>query len=140
MMRIKNIIKLVVFTLLFQFVVIESYGINSDSAYLQTEDSLKNSIEAEFPGGKQELYKFILERFVVENDDFEGSIKTKMFLKFTVQKSGKLKDFVVLKSISKVIDEKIIEIFKQMPDWIPAYKNGKPIESSYTMPIQIELQ
>lgn len=139
-MRIKNIIKLVVFTLLFQFVVIESYGINSDSVYLQTEDSLKNNIVAEFPGGKQELYKFILERLVVESDDFEGNIRTKMHLKFTVEKSGKLKDFVVLKSISNVIDEKIIEIFKQMPDWTPAFKNGNPIESIYTMPIQIELQ
>ncbi len=128
------------FTLTFQLVAVESYGVNSDSVYLQTEDSLKNSIVAEFSGGKQELYKFILERLIVENDDFEGSIKTKMFLKFTVQKSGKLKDFVVLKSISKVIDEKIIEIFKQMPDWKPAYKNGNPIESTYTMPIQIELQ
>ena len=139
-MRINKILKLVMFILSFQLVVVESYGLNSDSFYLQTEDSLKNSIEAEFPGGKQELYKFILDRLVVENDDFERSIKTKMFLKFTVQKSGELKDFVVLKSISKVIDKKIIEIFKQMPDWIPAYKNGKPIESSYTIPIQIELQ
>ncbi len=128
------------FILSFQLVVVESYGLNSDSVYLQTEDSLKNNIVAEFPGGKQELYKFILERLVVENDDFEGNIRTKMHLKFTVEKSGKLKDFVVLKSISKVIDEKIIEIFKQMPDWKPAYKNGKPIESSYTMPIQIELK
>lgn len=139
-MRINKILKLAMFILSFQLIVVESYGVNSDSVYLQTKDSLKNSIVAEFPGGKQELYKFILDRLVVENDDFEGSIKTKMFLKFTVQKSGKLKDFVVLKSISKVIDEKIIEIFKQMPDWIPAYKNGKPIESSYTMPIQIELK
>ena len=128
------------FILSFQLVVVESYGLNSDSVYLQTEDSLKNNIVAEFPGGKQELYKFILDRLVVENDDFEGNIRTKMHLKFTVEKSGKLKDFVVLKSISKVIDEKIIEIFKQMPDWKPAYKNGKPIESSYTMPIQIELK
>ena len=139
-MRINKILKLVMFILSFQLVVVESYGLNSDSVYLQTEDSLKNNIVAEFPGGKQELYKFILERLVVENDDFEGNIRTKMHLKFTVEKSGKLKDFVVLKSISKVIDEKIIEIFKQMPDWKPAYKNGKPIESSYTMPIQIELK
>ena len=139
-MRINKILKLIMFTLSFQLVVVESYGVNSDSVYFQSEDSLKNSIVAEFQGGKQELYKFILERLVVENDDFEESIKTKMVLKFTIQKSGKLKDFVFLKSISKVIDDKIIEIFKQMPDWTPAYKNGSPIESTYTMPIQIELQ
>ena len=72
-MRINKILKLIMFTLSFQLVVVESYGVNSDSVYFQSEDSLKNSIVAEFQGGKQELYKFILERLVVENDDFEDT-------------------------------------------------------------------
>jgi len=134
-MRNNNIIKLALLFFLFQFFIVDTYSLN-----IQTEDSLKNSLEAEYPGGTQELFKFIYEKLKVENKDFEENIRTKMYLKFTVEKSGKLKDLVVLKSISKIIDTKIIELFKQMPDWIPAYKNGVPIESSYTIPIQIELK
>ena len=75
-MRNNNIIKLALLFLLFQFFIVDTYSLN-----IQTEDSLKNSLEAEYPGGTQELFKFIYEKLKVENKDFEENIRTKMYLR-----------------------------------------------------------
>lgn len=103
-------------------------------------DSIKDIRHAEYPGETSEMFVFLYQKLQVKKSDFEDGIKTKLHIKFTVQKSGKLKDIEVVEGISKKIDNKVIQIFKEMPNWIPASNNNIPIEKTYVLPIIIEFK
>jgi len=82
--------------------------------------------KAEFPGGKEELKKWLRENInYPEGAKRYGSI----LVTFTVKKNGKLDDFKVKKGVSEFLDYAAVEILKGMPKWIPAEKNGKTMDS-----------
>lgn len=94
--------------------------------------------EPEFPGGNSALFKFILDRLIIEQAGLGESIQTKIFISFTITEKGELEDIKVLKGISEKVDNKVVHIFNEMPNWIPAYLYGKPTRMRYSMPIQLE--
>lgn len=94
--------------------------------------------EPEFPGGNSALFKFILDRLIIEQGDLGESIQTKIFISFTITEKGELEDIKVMKGISEKVDYKVVKIFNEMPNWIPAYLYGKPTRMRYSMPIQLE--
>lgn len=106
-------------------------------------DSLDNTenwiTQAKFPGGDSELLKFIMSRLTidcVQSDD----IKTKIFVQFDIDTAGKVINPIVRRGINKEIDDKVVSIINQLPDWIPGYLYGKPIRITYTMPIIIDFK
>ncbi len=86
---------------------------------------------ASFPGGKKEWIKFIqnnLDANVgVENGAKKGTYHVK--IKFTVTKDGTLKDFIPVTKYKHGFEEEAIRVLKLSPKWIPARKNGKPVNS-----------
>ena len=44
--------------------------------------------EPEFPGGNSALFKFILDRLIIEQGDLGESIQTKIFISFTITEKG----------------------------------------------------
>ncbi|MCO4292748.1 energy transducer TonB [Solitalea sp. MAHUQ-68] len=53
----------------------------------------------------------------------EGTVQ----LEFTVNTDGSLQNFIVLKSMGADFDTPSIDVLKNGPKWLPAFKNGKPI-------------
>lgn len=101
------------------------------------EDSGTMDKEAEFPGGKQALGKYIIEHLTIESGDVEENINSRLYVQFTVTKTGALTDIHILKGVSQKIDEKVLKIFREMPDWTPGTSNGKPVAEIVTYPINI---
>ena len=96
--------------------------------------------EPEFPGGKIALYQFINDRLKIEEGDLGDRIQTKIFIQITIKEDGELEDIKVIRGISDKVDEKVVQIFKEMPNWKPAYLYEKPIRQIYTYPIQLEFR
>lgn len=94
--------------------------------------------EPEFPGGNAAMFKFIKERLIIEEGDLGERIQIKIFISFTINEQGKLEDIKVMKGISEKVDNKVVQIFKEMPNWSPAYLYGKPTTMRYSVPIKLE--
>lgn len=96
--------------------------------------------EPEFPGGNAAMFKFIMDRLIIEQDDLGEGIQTKIFISFTITEKGALEDIKVLKGICEKVDSKVVQIFNEMPNWIPGHLYGKPVRKSYSLPIQLEFK
>ena len=103
-------------------------------------DNTENWIEyPKFPGGDSELVKFIMTRLTLDSVDF-GDIKTKIFVQFDIDTTGKVINPIVHRGIDKEIDDKVVSIINQLPDWTPGYLYGKPVRQTYTIPINIDFK
>ena len=106
-------------------------------------DSLDNTENwiayAKFPGGDSELVKFIMTRLTLDSIYF-ADIKTKIFVQFDIDTTGKVVNPIVRRGINKEIDDKVISIINQLPDWTPGFLYGKPIRQTYTIPINIDFK
>ena len=132
-----------------KIILILALSIISSVSLSQTSDTIPKPVQTEpadndntiytdvdsiasFPGGKKEWNKFIeknLDAGVgVENGAKKGTYNVK--IKFTVTKDGSLKDFVPVTKYKHGFEEEVIRVLKLSPKWIPAKKNGKPVNSS----------
>jgi protein TonB len=84
------------------------------------------------PGGVAGLLTFLR-----NNIQYPASATAsgKVFVNFTVQKTGQLADFKVVKGLEPAIDAEALRVVKLMPPWKPGLQNGVPVDVSYTIPI-----
>jgi hypothetical protein len=89
---------------------------------------------ATFPGGNEALSRFLSKNIHYKNRMVNG----KVFIKFDVNKNGALSNFVIERGLSKANNEEVMRAFKLSPKWNPATLKGKPVLSSYTIPVHFE--
>jgi TonB family protein len=93
----------------------------------------------EFPGGIDSLNQFLTEnlKYPVREEQIKD---TAVLAQFIVNRKGKIKSIVILKSAGKVFDDEVIRVIKMMPDWIPGMQRGEPISVKYTLPVDFKLE
>ena len=138
-----NCITMKRFTLL--FVLISAFGM----AYAQTAaDSVSNTkteskktadviTQPEFKGGIEKMYEYITTNFIYPEEAEKRSVRGKMEVEFTVEKSGDITYVGILKGLDYSIDEEVLRLLKAMPRWTPATRNGVPVRYKVSMPITI---
>ena len=87
---------------------------------------------AEFPGGESEMWKYMMENLKYP-EGFRG--KGRVVVRFTVTDKGKITDVTVVRSVNKAADDEAMRVVKSMPDWKPGLKDGKPVNTSYVLPV-----
>jgi len=90
---------------------------------------------ATFPGGEIALLKFVKENTVYPREQKELGISGKVWIKFVINKRGKVSDIEVLRSPDKGLTRAAIKTIKSLPDWKPARQNGKNVSMYFTIPI-----
>lgn len=60
-------------------------------------------------------------------------------VRYIVSKSGKLEDFIVIKSIHPLLDEEALRVLSLMPDWKPAMQGGEPKDVYYYAEVAFKL-
>jgi len=93
----------------------------------------------EYQGGQKALGKFLASRLRYPVRARENKIQGKVYIGFVVEKNGSLSDFKVIRGIGGGCDEEAIRVLKLSPLWRPGYFNGKPVRTSYTLPITFQL-
>ncbi len=91
---------------------------------------------AEFPGGESAMFKFLSKHLVYPSRAKEEKISGKCYMQFVVTKEGLIANVKVLRGILECpeCDQECIRVIKLMPSWIPAQKDGKPVNSYYVLP------
>lgn len=94
----------------------------------------------QFPGGENEMYKFIYNNIKYPVVDQEMGIQGRVTVRFVVSKTGTITNLELIKGISPTCDKEAMRVIKSMPKWIPGRNNGEPVQVYYTMPIVFKLK
>lgn len=94
----------------------------------------------EFPGGQTEMAKFIGSTLVYPETAKKAKTEGVVYIEFTVDMDGSLKDISVKKGIGNGCDEAALSTVKKMPNWIPAEKDGKKVAVQMVLPIRFAME
>ena len=89
----------------------------------------------EFPGGEDAYKQYIKEHMQYPPEALKKDIQGRVIVSFTVDKSGKIKDAKVIRSIHPLIDTEALRLIKNMPNREPTIVNGKAISTKQIMPV-----
>ncbi len=95
---------------------------------------------AEPAKGWQHLQKYLTGSMRYPRRARDRGIEGTVYISFTVDKDGKIKDVAVEKGLGYGCDEEAIRVVSAMPGWIPAARAGLPVAVKMLLPIQFKLQ
>ena len=109
------------------------------------KDSLSETIfisepMPKYPGGEKELFKFLSIQFKYPDFAKNNGITGKVYVRFTIDTTGKVIDVKVIKGLGYGCDEEAIRIIKLLPNWVPAKRNGKAVKVRIGFPINFNLR
>jgi len=94
----------------------------------------------DFPGGEVELYKYLQENIKYPPMAREAGVTGVVYVRFIVDKKGKISNVTLLRGIGGGCDEEAIRVVKGMPDWNPGKQNGMPVPVYFTLPVKFILR
>lgn len=95
--------------------------------------------QAEFPGGLDSMYAYIVKNLKYPEAAKEKGIEGRVFVSFIIEKDGSISNVKILRGIGGGCDEAAKEMVEKMPKWKPGTQKGKPIRCQFNLPINFEL-
>jgi len=99
----------------------------------------KTNAVAHFDGGSIAFTTYLAEKMVypkeAEKLGLEGTVK----VRFIVNTDGSLEGFEVIQSVDPMLDFEAVRAVQAMPNWMPAWRNGRPVRSKVIVPVQFSL-
>ena len=86
-------------------------------------------------GGMKNFYSFIKKELQYPEALKEAGIEGKVFVQFTVEKTGKLSDIKVIRGIHPLLDQEAVRVMNLAEDWIPAKQCCCSVKQRITFPI-----
>jgi periplasmic protein TonB len=94
----------------------------------------------DFPGGEQALYKYLQENIKFPPMARESGITGTVYVRFVVDKKGKISNVTLLRGIGGGCDEEAIRVVQNMPNWNAGKQNGIPVPVYFTLPVKFILK
>jgi protein TonB len=94
----------------------------------------------EFPGGEMALRTYIANEIKYPVIAQENGIQGKVYVTFVVGKDGKVSNATIARGVDPSIDKEALRVVNTLPAWKPGKQRGKPVNVSYTVPINFVLQ
>ena len=98
-----------------------------------------NIVGAQFPGGTEQLIKFLSENIKYPVECEKQGIQGRVVLLIVIDKDGSVTDIKVAKSVHPLLDAEAVRVASSMPHWQPATKDGQPVRIRYSLPITFSL-
>lgn len=127
---------------------VNGYDINPEPPDIITEPDVPDDTplkpfmadeQPEFVGGETEMQKFIRDHAPFPPEIRELNIEGKVYVEFTVTKTGEVTDAKIIRSVDPELDRIALKAVLQMPRWNPGKKDGEPVNISLTLPIVFKL-
>ena len=116
-----------------------TYIASSQTEEKDTIISTVAEVDPAFPGGEDEMIKFINENFVYPKEARLNNEQGTVYVEFVVYNDGSIGNVHILKGVSKSIDAEAIRVVKAMPKWSPGIQDGKKVHVRYVIPIRVML-
>ena len=97
---------------------------------------------ADFPGGINEMYKFIQKSVQYPQVEKEAGITGTCYVSFVVEKNGSITDVSIARGVSggPGCDKEAMRVVKIMPAWKPARQAGHEVRCRFTLPIKFSIK
>ncbi|MCB2406598.1 energy transducer TonB [Hymenobacter lucidus] len=86
----------------------------------------------EFPGGYEAMLTYFRRNLRYSAGNTSSG---KVFVSFTVTKTGAIRNARVMKGITPALDVEAVRVVSHMPSWKPGEQNNQPIDVDYTVPV-----
>ncbi len=94
----------------------------------------------EFPGGEAALRTWLGKNVNYPTIAQENGIQGKVYVSFVVGKDGSVSNAAVARGVDPSLDKEALRVVNSMPKWKAGMQRGKPVNVSYTVPINFVLQ
>ena len=94
----------------------------------------------EFPGGEDEMRKYLAKTMVYPTIAQENGIMGTVFVTFVVGPDGSITKAKVLRGFDRSCEEEALRVINKMPRWKAGKQNGKPVYVQFTVPIKFDLR
>ncbi|MCK4661786.1 MAG: energy transducer TonB [Bacteroidales bacterium] len=93
----------------------------------------------EFPGGNNEMLKYLAKETKFNPIAVESYISGKVFVSFVIDKKGYVTDVKILRGIDPLLDNEALRVVKSMPRWKPGKQRGRLVKVAFSVPINFIL-
>ena len=94
----------------------------------------------QFPGGEAALMKYLASHINYPPIAAENNIQGRVIVQFVVDKTGKVGEVKLARSVDKDLDNEALRVCKSLPKFTPGRQNGQPVSVWYTLPVTFKLQ
>lgn len=94
----------------------------------------------QFPGGDEALLKYLASHINYPPMAAENNIQGRVVVQFVVDKTGKVGEVKVIRSVDKDLDREALRVCKSLPKFVPGRQNGQPVSVWFALPITFKLQ
>ncbi len=92
--------------------------------------------EAKFKGGEVAFYKYLFKKLDDKKLSNRFDRQHRVLIGFLINEKGQIEDIRLINGQSTDFENQIVNIFREMPDWIPAYAEGKPVKTYRVVPFR----
>ena len=105
----------------------------------RNEDDIFKSVEQmpQFPGGDAALMEYIDSH--IQWPPTAACAQGRVIVQFVVDKTGKVGEVKVVRSVDKDLDKEAVRLIKTLPKFIPGRQNGQAVAVWYTLPVTFKL-
>ena len=108
-------------------------NVNPDMVYRVVENM------PEFPGGINELKKFIAKNINYPKSACEKGLEGRVFVSFVVDKQGMVKDVQMLRGEHESLNREAVRVIASLPKWTPGRDKTNSVNVAYTVPVNFKL-
>jgi protein TonB len=96
---------------------------------------------AKFPGGMPALREYLSRNIKYPQSAVDKNREGKCYIEFVVSEDGTITRIKVKKGVRKCreCNAEAVRVIKEMPKWEPGKVNGKPVNSTFSLPISFKL-
>ena len=94
----------------------------------------------QFPGGEAALMKFLQSHINYPPMAAENNVQGRVVVQFVVDKTGKVGEVKVVRSVDKDLDKEAARVCASLPKFTPGRQNGQAVAVWYTLPVTFKLQ
>jgi len=109
---------------------------------VKDESSIQGDVyvQAEPQQGYAHLYAYFSKNLTYPKEALKDSIEGVEVVSFTIDEEGKPANISVTQSLGKAFDQEAIRLIREMPLWIPAMLNDRPVASQLSLPLTFEVK
>lgn len=115
-------------------------GTGTDNASTGGEGTIETFVDVapQFPGGLQEFYKKVSDKFRTPEVDTAKTLK--VYVSFVVETDGSLTAIKATRDPGYGLGAEAVRVLKSIKiKWSPGMKGGKPVRTAYNLPITVNI-
>ena len=93
----------------------------------------------EFPGGKTALDRFVKNNLRHPVTIPGYNLYGRVVCEFVVNANGSVSDIEVVRSNYPAMNDEVLRVLREMPQWSPGLINDTPVRTRYTRPVNFHL-